>query len=176
MGIKEENLKLFGKIGKSTKRRKLPLEDTVLADYWVPSKETRIMFDTAEFFDYCGMIGEPQEFIGVQIKPDGISGHFYPPRLREMLEFCKWFPEYSIISVMHSDALINQPRLGARYYLLANRNRGNERILCHGGRNNSYEYAVAGYSISPIKPLLTLQQFLRALGMAEESDSEPGEN
>lgn len=176
MGIKEENLKLFGHLGTSTKRHPLPLDGTVLRDFWVPTKETKIMFSTSEFLDYCGMIGEPQEFIGVLIKPDGISGQFYPPRLLEMLEFCEWFPEYSILSKMPCGAFINQPRLGARFYLLANRNRSDERIVCHDIGHKYYRYVIAGYGEHPKPTLEDALRFLRAQGFPEAGIGDPDEN
>lgn len=134
------------------------------------------MFDTSEFLDYCGMIGEPQEFIGVLIKPDGIAGQFYPPRLQEMLEYCDWFPEYSIISKMPCGALINQPKLGAQSYFLANLNRSDERIVCHSVYNLSYCCKVAGYKFTSEANSLTLEQFLRARGLGGASGSDPNGN
>lgn len=153
-----------------------PMRGTVLRDFWVRGTETKIMFDTAEFLDYCGKIGTPLEFLDIHMKPDAIGGQFYPKRLPEMLEFCEWFPEFSIISKMPNRAMVNRPRLGAHCYYLAKCNRSAERIVCHSAQNNDKFYTVAGIAISPKRPEVTVEQFWRALGMWEESDKDGDES
>lgn len=161
---------IFGKFTGRKADVKAPMHDSILRDFWEPAKETKIMFDTGEFHSYCGTMTTFVEFHDLYIKPDGLACNFSPGRLFDLLEFCEWFPEYSILSLMPDGSSINHPKLGARAYFLAKFNRSSERIFCHGLRNKGVRYSVAGYAISLTPPPITPEQFWRAAGMVVESE------
>lgn len=166
---------IFGKFTGRKADVKPHMHGTVLRDFWEPTKETKIMFDTGEFHSYCGTLTTVVDFISLYIKPCGLAGNFYPHRLSDLLQFCEWFPEYSILSLMPDGSSINHPKLGARTYFIAKFNRYAERIVCHGIRNKGVRYPVAGYSISLKRPSITNEQFWRDQGMVVESAPDANE-
>lgn len=166
---------IFGKFTGRKADVKTHTHGSVLRDFWAPTKETKIMFDLGEFHNYCGTLFTMVDFLNIHIKPDGLGGNFTSARLYELMEYCEWFPEYSIVTLMPDGSSINHPKLGARWYFLAKHNRNSERILCHGIWNKGSRYSVAGYSISREPPSITPAQFWRNQGMAVVSEEDSDE-
>lgn len=93
-------------------------------------RATKVFFDPGAFKDYCGMITHYESFAELQIKPDDLIGRFYPHRIPDLLEFCEWFPEYSVISSYGDRGMINKMCLDAKEFFLCHKRAHKERIVC----------------------------------------------
>lgn len=93
-------------------------------------RATKVFFDSGDFMDYCGLIGGYESFRDLPIKPDDIIGRFYPHRIPDLLEFCDWFPEYSVISNYGKRGMINKMQLDAESFFLCHKMPHRERIVC----------------------------------------------
>lgn len=127
---------------------------------------TKVFFDWAIFMDYCGVITGYESFQDLHIKPDDLIGRFYPHRIPDLLEFCAWFPEYSVISSYGSRGMINKMQLDAESFFLCFRMPHKERIVCKG-LFISYPTIWGGSTRPPEPSLEELVQSLRAQGYPE---------